>query len=527
MKTRTSIIALLAAAALVAVGCGGASDETDGGDSAAAGGDGSKGTLSLVAYSTPQVVYDEIIPDFTATPAGEGVEFKTSFGASGDQSRAVEAGQAADVVTFSTEPDMTRLVDAGLVEPTWKDGPNEGLVTTSVVSFVVREGNPKNIKTWDDLLKPGVEVLTPNPFSSGAAKWNLLAGYGYASDGGKNPEAGLDYVRKLITEHVKVQDKSGREALQNFIGGNGDVLLSYEYEAITANKNGEKLEYVAVAADEVLQRLTARLVLHLHVLGDELGEVLQAGLRVLAAVRGVAVAAEQVPLRRARAERVRREHLDARLEQVVPGLDVLRIALAHDERDDRGGDEAVVRPVLPRRLDQPGVDQARHVRLGRERHDVGGLAGLDGARLVAGRAERRLELEPLPSGVAVKSGMISSYTTCGVEYATSESDPFEPSPPDAACAPPFSSEAPPQPATATAAAASKAMIELLVFTTSSKVGKPNRVGGEYKVLQRLDRVYRPMRFVGTSWRRNPPQRPRGSTGHGLRLNGRAPAGGLA
>ena len=147
-------------------------------------------------------------------------------------------------MTFSTEPDMTRLVDAGLVEPTWKDGPNEGLITTSVVSFVVRKGNPKDIRTWDDLIKPGVEVLTPNPFSSGAAKWNLLAGYGYASDGGKNPEAGLDYVRELITEHVKVQDKSGREALQNFIGGNGDVLLSYEYEAITANKNGEELEYV-------------------------------------------------------------------------------------------------------------------------------------------------------------------------------------------------------------------------------------------------------------------------------------------
>jgi sulfate transport system substrate-binding protein len=244
VKTRISIIALLAAVAAVAAGCGGASDEVGGDAQAAAGGDGSKGSLSLVAYSTPQVVYDEIIPDFAGTPEGEGVEFKTSFGASGDQSRAVEAGQPADVVTFSTEPDMTRLVDAGLVDPTWKDGPNEGLVTTSVVSFVVREGNPKNIKTWDDLLKPGVEVLTPNPFSSGAAKWNLLAGYGYASDGGKNPEAGLEYLRKLITEHVKVQDKSGREALQNFIGGNGDVLLSYEYEAITANKNGERLEYV-------------------------------------------------------------------------------------------------------------------------------------------------------------------------------------------------------------------------------------------------------------------------------------------
>jgi sulfate/thiosulfate transport system substrate-binding protein len=243
VKPRNLLIALAVLAAVAVAGCGGASDEKGGSEAAAASG-GDKETLSLVAYSTPQVVYDELIPAFGRTAPGEGVGFKTSFGPSGDQARAVEAGQNADVVSFSTEPDMTRLVDAGLVAPDWKSGPNQGLVTTSVVSFVVRKGNPKNIHTWDDLLKPGVEVLTPNPFSSGAAKWNLLAGYGYASDGGKEPKAGLDYIRKLITEHVKVQDKSGREALQNFIGGNGDVLLSYEYEAITANKNGEDLEYV-------------------------------------------------------------------------------------------------------------------------------------------------------------------------------------------------------------------------------------------------------------------------------------------
>jgi sulfate/thiosulfate transport system substrate-binding protein len=242
VKTRGSIIALLATAVMVVAGCGGASDEK-GGDAAAASGGGSA-ELSLVAYSTPQVVYDQIIPDFNKTPDGKGVSFKTSFGASGDQSRAVEAGQPADVVTFSTEPDMTRLVDAGLVDSDWNTTPTKGLVTTSVVSFVVRKGNPKNIRTWDDLLKPGVKVLTPNPFSSGAAKWNLLAGYGYASDRGKDEQAGLDYLTKLITEHVEVQDKSGREALQNFISGNGDVLLSYEYEAITANKQGEDLEYV-------------------------------------------------------------------------------------------------------------------------------------------------------------------------------------------------------------------------------------------------------------------------------------------
>ena len=234
-----ALVAVLVTAGIVA-GCGGASDEKGG---SASSGDGGK-SLSLVAYSTPQVVYDEIIPDFQKTGEGEGVGFKTSFGPSGDQARAVEAGQKADVVTFSTEPDMQKLVAAGLVAPTWKDGSNQGLVTTSLVSLVVREGNPKNIKTWDDLLKPGVEVLTPNPFSSGAAKWNLLGAYAHASKGGKDEQAGLDFVSKLINDHVKVQDKSGREALQNFIGGNGDVLLSYEYEAITANKNGEKLEYV-------------------------------------------------------------------------------------------------------------------------------------------------------------------------------------------------------------------------------------------------------------------------------------------
>ena len=192
--TRSRLLFAVLVAGLMAVtACGGASDSTsDSGSST----DKGKTALSLVAYSTPQVVYDEIIPEFQKTGDGEGVGFKSSFGASGEQSRAVEAGLKADVVSFSTEPDMTRLVDAGLVGKDWNSTPNKGLVTTSVVSFIVRKGNPKNIKTWDDLLKPGVKVLTPNPFTSGAAKWNLLAGYGAKSDGGKNPEAGLAYLKR-------------------------------------------------------------------------------------------------------------------------------------------------------------------------------------------------------------------------------------------------------------------------------------------------------------------------------------------
>ncbi len=243
MTARVPLIALLVLVLVLAVAaCGGASDENGDGGAAPAKNGGT--TLSLVAYSTPQVVYDQIIPDFQRTPAGEGVGFNTSFGPSGDQSRAVEAGLRADVVTFSVEPDMTRLVDSGIVSSDWNAGANRGLVTTSVVAFVVRKGNPKNIHTWADLLRPGIKVLTPNPFTSGAAKWNLLAAYGQASDGGRDPNAGLAYVRDLLTRHVPVQDKSGREALQDFTSGNGDVLLSYEYEATTAQKKGQEVDYV-------------------------------------------------------------------------------------------------------------------------------------------------------------------------------------------------------------------------------------------------------------------------------------------
>jgi sulfate transport system substrate-binding protein len=215
-------------AAVVLAGCGGASDEAGGGTSEAASG-GAKTQLTLVAYSTPEVVYDELIPAYEQTEAGRGTAFRTSFGASGDQSRAVEAGQKADVVSFSVEPDHTRLEEAGIVEP----GAGE-LVSTSQVVFIVREGNPKGIRTWDDLVKDGVEVITPNPFTSGAAKWNVLAAYGDGDSG-----RGLPFLTKLVRDHVRVQPKSGREALQAFLDGQGDVLLSYEYEAVTAKKKGE------------------------------------------------------------------------------------------------------------------------------------------------------------------------------------------------------------------------------------------------------------------------------------------------
>jgi sulfate/thiosulfate transport system substrate-binding protein len=234
----TTAIAAAATAALLASGCGGTSEES------AASGDGGKGgKLTLVAYSTPEEAYRELIPAFNETSQGKGVGFEQSYASSGEQSRAVEGGLPADVVEFSLEPDMTRLVDAGLVAEDWNENEYDGFVTESVVVFMVRKGNPKNIRSWDDLIKPGVEVLEPNPFTSGGAKWNIMAAYGAQLERGKSPREALDYIAELF-EHVPVLDKSARESLQTFSSGKGDVLLGYENEAILAQQQGEDLDYV-------------------------------------------------------------------------------------------------------------------------------------------------------------------------------------------------------------------------------------------------------------------------------------------
>src|SRR4051794_13309505 len=209
---------------------------------AACGGGGSGDKLSLVAYSTPQEAYEALIPAFQKTAEGKDVDFTQSYGASGDQERAVEAGLDADVVALSLAPDIDKLVKAGKVDSTWDQDKNGGFVTDSVVVLATRKGNPKNIKTWDDLTKPGVEVITPNPFTSGGARWNVMAAYGAQLEQGKSKQEALDYLNKLF-QNVAVQDKSAREALQTFTGGKGDVLISYENEAITAKNKGEDIDY--------------------------------------------------------------------------------------------------------------------------------------------------------------------------------------------------------------------------------------------------------------------------------------------
>ncbi|HYC80786.1 MAG TPA: extracellular solute-binding protein [Solirubrobacterales bacterium] len=241
--------------ALAIAGCGGGDSSTSSGSSQGSGSSGtaenaanqsgSGGKLDVVGYSTPESVYTESLePAFERTPEGAGVSFSNSFGASGDQSRAVAAGQPAAVVHFSQAGDMERLVEEGeIVSKDWTDNRYEGIASDSVVVMVVRKGNPEGLKSLDDLQSKDVEVVTPNPFSSGSARWNIMAVYGNALNQGKSPDEALSAV-KTVLEKTVAQPGSARDALATFTQGEGDVLLSYENEAIKAIEEGEDVEYV-------------------------------------------------------------------------------------------------------------------------------------------------------------------------------------------------------------------------------------------------------------------------------------------
>jgi sulfate transport system substrate-binding protein len=212
---------------------------------AACGGSASaNGSIDLVAYSTPQQAYEQgLEPGFKNTSQGKDVDFSNSFGASGDQSRAVEAGQPADVVEFSLQPDMQRLVDAGIVSADWDKNQYKGIVTDSVVTLMVRPGNPKNITSFDDLANPDVDVIDPNPATSGGARWNIMAIYGSQINEGKTPAQAQDFVKQVLA-NTSVQDSSARDSLNTFSSGKGDVLVGYENDAIQAKKDGIDLDYV-------------------------------------------------------------------------------------------------------------------------------------------------------------------------------------------------------------------------------------------------------------------------------------------
>ena len=232
-------VAAVAAAALVLAACGGGS------------GSGDK-TLNIVGFSVMEQANAKVFRAFEHTAAGRGWKLEGSYGASGSQRDAVLGGQPADEVHLSLEPDVQKLADAGKVAKNWADNATHGICTDSVVVFGVQPGNPKHITTWDDLLKPSVQIVTPDPGSSGSAKWNLLAAYGaYLQETGSPAGAEAD-MKKFIANVVSWPD-SGRDATTSFENGTGDVVLSYENEMILARQTGQKIGYVDPATSLLIE----------------------------------------------------------------------------------------------------------------------------------------------------------------------------------------------------------------------------------------------------------------------------------
>jgi sulfate/thiosulfate transport system substrate-binding protein len=261
---KARLFSTMAAVGTVAAlaGCGGSSDTTSTSSTTKAAKGGAQ--LALVAYSTPSSAYAKLIAAYQQTAQGKGVNFTTSFGPSGTQSRAVASGQPADVVNFSLVPDVTRLVTAGLVATSWDAGPTKGIVTDSVVAFGVRPGNPKHITTWADLTKPGVKVITPNPFTSGASRWNIVAAYGAERELGKTPAQADAYLQTLLTKNVATQPSSASAALETFASGEGDVVLDYEDDLIHAKKKGIAVDYVIPPQTVLIQNPIAVTVKSAH-----------------------------------------------------------------------------------------------------------------------------------------------------------------------------------------------------------------------------------------------------------------------
>jgi sulfate/thiosulfate transport system substrate-binding protein len=209
-------------------------------------------TVHLVAYSTPAPIMAKLISRFQHQPAGQGVSFSQSYGPSGSQARSIANGQPADIAFLSTGLDIDTIVDAGLVSKSWTKAAQGGIAADSVVAFVVRPGNPKHIHTWKDLTKPGVKVVTPDPFPSGSAKWNVLAAYGQARKAGMSDKQAVQFVTKLF-KNVIAQPSSGSSAASAFFSGEGDVLITYESEAYAAFAAGKQGKLVVPKPTMLIQ----------------------------------------------------------------------------------------------------------------------------------------------------------------------------------------------------------------------------------------------------------------------------------
>ena len=238
--SRTRRLAAVAAAAVaVAVGVSACSSSSGG------------KSINLVAYSVPKPAYDALSAAFAKTSQGKGFTLNASYGPSGTQRDAVLNGQAADLVNFSTGADMSALVP-DKVDASWDSGSSKGIIADSVVVIVVRKGNPLGINGWDDLTKPGVQIVTPDPASSGSAKWNILAAYEHVISQGGSAADAEQYLKDFFGKVVS-RASSGSDAMQQFLNGTGNVLISYEAEAIAARQAGEDIDYVVPDQNILIQ----------------------------------------------------------------------------------------------------------------------------------------------------------------------------------------------------------------------------------------------------------------------------------
>ncbi len=251
MSTTRRIGILLLTLLLAACGSAGGTSQAPTG-AAGAPATGGETTLILGAYTTPREAYAKLIPIFKEQwkqQTGQTVTFQESYQGSGAQSRAIVGGFEADIAALSLQADIDRITEAGLIKHDWTTGPTKGMVSRSVVAFAVRKGNPKGIRDWADLAKPGLQILTPNPKTSGGAQWNILALYGAAKRGfvdgvAKDDDAAATAFLQDVLKNVTVMDKGARESITNFEQGVGDVAITYENEVLVGQQNGQDYELV-------------------------------------------------------------------------------------------------------------------------------------------------------------------------------------------------------------------------------------------------------------------------------------------
>jgi sulfate transport system substrate-binding protein len=217
-----------------------------------AGPSGKPVTLILGAYTTPREVYGKaILPAFEKhwlEKTGQRVEFRESYQGSGAQSRAIVGGFEADVAALSLEGDIDKIAQAGLITHDWRAKPHGGMMSDSIVVLAVRPGNPKKVLDWPDVTRSGLNVLTPDPKTSGGAQWNINAIYGAALRGfagvPKDDRAAAKDFLKRVFRNVSIMDKGARESMTTFEKGVGDVAVTYENEVLIGRQAGQSYDYV-------------------------------------------------------------------------------------------------------------------------------------------------------------------------------------------------------------------------------------------------------------------------------------------